>query len=304
MKENPKASVLLPVYNGLPYLDQALESVFRQTMPYFEVLLLNDGSTDGSPEVLQKYAARDARCRLIDRENRGLIRTLNEGVEIARSDIIIRMDADDICTEDRFEKQIDYLSRHPDCVAVGGNVRLIDPDGDIIISKFIQDFSHDQIDAQNLRGTGSAICHPASAMRRSSVIAAGGYRDEYVHAEDIDLFLRLAERGQLVNIEDVVLDYRQHPQAIGYTKRAEQIASAHSAAQDARARRGLSLTPDGCFENIESDASAQLITERWAWWALDDGNSRTAKKYALRTMLNKPFNLSSFKLLVCALRGY
>ena len=110
----PGASVILPVYNAGKYLEQSIESVLSQTYKNFELLLLDDGSTDGSKEVLEHYAIQDARCKVFSWPNQGLVKTLNEGIRLAKADIIFRMDADDVCIDSRFEKQIDYLSSvHP-----------------------------------------------------------------------------------------------------------------------------------------------------------------------------------------------
>ncbi|MDP3332522.1 MAG: glycosyltransferase family A protein, partial [Methylococcaceae bacterium] len=118
----PAASVIFPVYNAGEYLDAAIESILSQTFKDFELLLLNDGSTDGSLSRLEYYASQDSRCKVFTSANRGLVGTLNEGIRLAAGDILFRMDQDDISLPDRFEKQMRYLAEHPECVLVGSRV--------------------------------------------------------------------------------------------------------------------------------------------------------------------------------------
>jgi Glycosyl transferase family 2 len=286
MMENdlPAASVILPVYNAGKYLDSAIESVLGQGFSDFEVLLLNDGSTDGSLSRLEWFAARDSRCRVFSWPNRGLIGTLNEGIRLARSEILIRMDSDDICHATRFQKQIDYLNAHPDCVAVGTLVRLIDPDG-LPIRAFVEVTSHEAIDAAHLAGHSAFICHPTVAMRKSLVLACGGYRGQFPHAED--------------------LDYRQHQNSIGYRHTEAQRASARRAVAEAKTRRGCGgaeKEPDE--EWSSSDMTIAAVHRRWGWWALSGRNLSTARKHALIALRLQPFESENWKLIACVFRGY
>ena len=180
----PLASVLLPVFNAERFVCQAIQSVLTQTFEDFELLLLDDGSTDRSPEIIRDVAAHDCRCRIVMGPNRGLIATLNNGILLARAEFIIRMDADDISRPNRFTKQIEFLQRNPQHVALGSRLELIDPEG-LPICEIIDCYSHEQIEAALLT-LGVAIPHPASSIRRSALVRIGGYRAEYVHAEDRD----------------------------------------------------------------------------------------------------------------------
>ena len=147
MSGEPQASVILPVYNGARYIEAAITSVLEQTFTNFELLLLDDGSRDDSLAILRAYAQRDPRCIVHTRENRGLVQTLNEGIALSRADILIRMDADDRSHPGRFEMQIAFLLEHPECVAVGSEVMLIDPEGQQLIC-FEMPRSHADIDAR------------------------------------------------------------------------------------------------------------------------------------------------------------
>jgi glycosyltransferase involved in cell wall biosynthesis len=300
----PAASVIMPVYNAGRFLDKAIESVLGQSFPDFELLLLNDGSSDGSLDRLHHYATRDARCKVHSWANRGLIQTLNEGIRLAKADILIRMDGDDICRTQRFERQIAYLAAHPECVAVGSRVMLIDPDGQAI-RPFAEQVEHAAIDAQHLTGYGGAIAHPAVALRKAAVIGVGGYRAEFPHAEDIDLFLRLAEHGRLSNLPEVLLDYRQHLDSIGYRHPEKQRESTLRAVSDARKRRGLEVATQFSTDLTPVRRNKRADIHRmWSWWALAEGNHSTALKHVWQAFKHEPFNTQNLKLGACIIRGH
>jgi glycosyltransferase involved in cell wall biosynthesis len=303
--DQPACSVILPVYNAGKYLHDAIESVLRQSFTDFELLLLNDGSTDASLQCLESFAAQDPRCHVHSWPNRGLIATLNEGIRLARADIIMRMDADDVCYPLRFEKQMAFLDAHPECVAVGARVRLIDPDGQPL-RVFTDAVDHEVIDTAHMSGKGGAIPHPSVAMRKAAIISCGAYRPDYPHAEDIDLFLRLAEIGRLANLPEVLLDYRQHPGSIGYKHAEAQRDSARRAVLEARRRRGLELSdwPVADAEPTVPPAHLSDVHRKWGWWAFSDGNHATARKHALKAFRLKPWDFENIKLLGCILRGH
>jgi glycosyltransferase involved in cell wall biosynthesis len=299
----PAASVIIPVFNTVKYLEKALDSVLGQTFTDFEVLLLDDGSNDGSSEILDRYQAADSRCRVYHWPNRGIIATRNEGNRLAKADILILMDSDDICLPDRFDKQMRYLNDHPDCVAVGSRILLIDAE-DMPITVMGGCFSHEQIDSTNMGGIDAAFFQPTAAVRKSAMDQAGGYRAEYPSAEDFDLFLRLAEIGRLVNLPEVLLKYRQHLSSIGYRQGSQQADSARRAIQDACLRRGLDCPALQDHPHPESDRldPADAHT-KWAWWALKAGYLPTARKYAWNVMKQRPLHIETWRLVVCVLRG-
>lgn len=298
---SPTASVLLPVYNAGRYLAQAVESVLNQTFQNFEVLLINDGSTDNSLQVLEYFASRDRRCRVYSGPNRGVVAARNTGLELAGAEFIILMDADDVSRPQRFEKQISFIRQHPECVAVGSRALLIDADG-MPIFEVGDRYTHEEIE-RALLSTRLGIVNPSAIIRRSALDVIGGYRPGY--AEDLDLFLRLAEVGRLANLPEVLLDYRQHVASISYQYVIEQSASARNAVLDACKRRSIA------WDDIERDMAPPPrpqtrsdVHRKWAWWALGAGNLRTARKHAFYALKHKPISLENWRLAACVLRGY
>jgi len=303
--ETPQAhvNVVLPVFNAARYLESAVRSVLQQRGLHFNLIAVNDGSTDGSGDVLRSIAEADPRVRVIDRENRGLVASLNEALEVSSAPYIARMDADDICEQDRFAKQLSFLVDHPEVVAVGSQVTLIDEDGDLV-GPFDRPLLHTEIDSANLTGDrGSRITHPAAMLRRSAVLQVGGYRPETFPAEDLDLFLRLAEIGRLANLDIPLLRYRVVSTSICRQMPAEQRQAIQSVVRDACHRRGL--TPPN-FPTAPPKTEARSRghgIRHLSKTAMRNGISQTARKHARRALLAEPFVYDSWRVVCYAYLG-
>jgi len=295
-------SVIMPVYNCERYLADAVQGILRQTFADFEFIIVDDGSRDSSLSILREFESNDARIRVVSRPNTGIVGALNDGIKHARGQFIARMDGDDVSLPERFERQLVFLLDHPDCVAVGSRVMLIDTDGEPICT-MCHEVSHDEIDRVNLEGLSHSMSHPAVMMRAEMLRRIGGYRKPYETAEDIDLYLRLAECGQLANLPEVLLNYRVHASSIGSRQRSTQAVRAWAAIIDARRRRGIPiLDGDEALDPYQTPSIPQQHL-KWAWWALNDGHIATARKHALRAVRGQPLTPASWRLLYCAMRG-
>jgi glycosyltransferase involved in cell wall biosynthesis len=199
---SPVLSVLLPAYNAADTVRAAAESVLNGTSAALELIIVDDGSTDGTGAAVVDLAA-DPRVRVISRPNKGLSASLNEAIAYASAPFIARMDADDVSMPDRFEAQLRFLAEHPEVVMVGGQIRRIIRGEAESTSQL--PLEHDDIVAALVKGQ-HAICHPTVVIRRSALDRVGGYWD-YGVAEDWDMYLRLAEIGKIANIDQHVLDY-------------------------------------------------------------------------------------------------
>lgn len=203
----PALSVAMSVYNGQSHLVLAIESILTQTFADFEFLILNDGSSDASRDIIDSYAAKDSRIRAIHRENKGLVVSLNQLVDEARAPLIARMDADDICLADRFEKQMAFLTAHPDHGVLGTWTADIDEHGEPYpIKGADHPTSHEAFIASI--GKGSMMCHPSVIMRRELVQSVGGYHQAFKHCEDFDLWLRLATKTKMCSLPERLVRYR------------------------------------------------------------------------------------------------
>lgn len=197
----------MPVYNGERFLAEAIESILGQTFGAFEFVIIDDGSTDASPTILADYASRDPRIRVVTQANAGIVAALNRGLAECRAPLVARMDADDVSEPDRLAAQTKVLRGDSDLVLLGTAIRLVAESGrpgPVVRGPAC----HDAI-AETLQ-RGNCIAHPTVIMRRDAVMTAGGYREELRHAEDYDLWSRLAPRHRLANLPHPFLRYRIH----------------------------------------------------------------------------------------------
>jgi glycosyltransferase involved in cell wall biosynthesis len=297
---SPGISVLMPVYNAERYVGEAVKSILKQTYTDFEFIIINDGSTDRSLQILQHYAQQDNRIHLISRENCGLVKTLNEGLALAKSPLLARMDADDVAYPDRFILQKQFLDQNPNVVCLGGYFEIIDEAGRALTllkvpldDKTIQDLA--------LKGH-SAIVHPAAMLRLSAVTHAGGYREAFKAAEDLDLWLRLGEIGQLANIPSPVLHYRFLSSSVSGQNASLQKQSAKNACQEAWARRKVDYLFEGGDWRPTYEAKSQFdFFMRFGWWAFNYHQRYAAIVYGFKAVTLLPWNLAGWRLLLCAI---
>jgi glycosyltransferase involved in cell wall biosynthesis len=204
----PLISVLMAVHNGERFLAEAVQSILDQTLPDFEFLIVDDGSTDRTPFLLDDFARRDSRVRVLPQANQGLTQSLNTLLGEARSEFIARMDADDVSHPERFAAQVDYLRRHPACAAVGTGAVVVDATGQPLRGELPPD------DPAALREMiRSGQCNPlrhGSAMLRASML--GWLRPVYRfrYSQDFDLWVRLLERHELGMVPRVLYQTREH----------------------------------------------------------------------------------------------
>ncbi len=199
-KQKPLVTVLMPVYNAERFLTAAIDSILQQTLWNFEFLIINDGSKDSTVSIIESY--NDPRIKLVhNEENLGISATLNKGILLAGSDLIARMDADDISYPQRLQKQYQLMIANPDCAMVSSYTNVISEQGPFIKSEV----SRDRMLYYNLHFECS-IYHPTVMFRRNCVAAVNMYDIPY--AEDFNLFWKLANKYRIRQIEEVLLDYR------------------------------------------------------------------------------------------------
>ena len=216
-----KVTVLLPVFNGEPHLKIAIESILVQNFADFEFIIIDDASSDRSPKVIRKYAKKDNRIRAIyHSSNQGLASTLNEGLHIARSTYVARIDQDDEALPHRLKTQYLYMQTRPEVIVSGSyafhisnknrRVRLIKvPTTSSEIKKTLK--------SQN------CFYHPSVMFRKKEVIKLGGYRSKFKNAEDYDLWLRVSKRYQMANIPMPLIRYRINITGMTFNRKWEQL---------------------------------------------------------------------------------
>lgn len=296
----PKVSVLMPVYNASIFLDEAINSILFQSFSDFEFIIIDDGSVDSSPKIIENYANSDSRIKFISRENKGISATRNELIAIAKGDNIAWMDADDISCVNRIEEQLIYLNHNPDCIVVGCLTELIDTDGDKICQWNVPLLAN-EIDAWHIKGTGGAIVFASSMMNKNAVCKVGGFNENLTGAEDLCLLLKLAEIGGIVNLNKSLYFYRQHISSISHSAKVKIQHDTQYVIDEARKRRGM---PAYQLTNNKKNVNHHDIYIKWGWWALREKNISIANKYARKSILSNPFGAEGWKLLACCIRGY
>jgi glycosyltransferase involved in cell wall biosynthesis len=296
---NPLISVLMTVYNGERYLEESVGSVLRQDMEDFELVVVDDGSTDRTSVILEKLAMQDQRLRLRHQSNRGIPKSSNEGLAMCRGQYIARLDSDDVAKPDRLRRQLEYLQQH-DVVGAGSSFDLIDARG-----RFLTVLKPPEEDAEiqrlTLAGHG-AICHPTSMIRRDALDKIGGYDEHFDLATDLDLWLRLGEVGKLANIPLSLTQYRVHPDSVSEQRGQQQRAFARQACERAWKRRDSEGTfeAEDLWRPSEDRLSKHTYALQYGWWAFNSGERSTALVYGCKAVASQPWNKESWRLLVCA----
>lgn len=294
-------SVLMPVYDAEPYLSAAVNSVLAQSYDGFEFIIVNDGSTDRSPETLRTIAARDDRVRLVDQPNAGIAKTRNKLVDLAAGKYLAWMDADDIAVSERLATQVEYLDSHESVVAVGSFFEMIDSaDRRIHIQRLPAD--NVSMQAAALRGA-MPMCNPSIMVRADAIRAAGLYDESVEPAEDLDMILRLGEIGELANIEQVLMRYRLHSESASEAYSEKQVAGMRESVRRAGERRGVAVTFEGGggWRPGPGRSSRHFYNLKYGWWAFNLGETKTAAHYAKRAIATMPWRFGGWNLLRCAI---
>lgn len=220
----PAISVVMAAFNVEKHLCSAIESILDQTFRDFEFIIVDDGSQDGTWEIVQEYASRDPRVRSLRNErNRGFPASLNRGLKAARSEWIARMDADDIACPERLARQMAFLAEHPAVDVLGAGTILLE-NGTLKPDIFKPQLHHSPILWDLIFDRG--VTHATTLLRRSKILEVGGYDTAALHAEDLDLWLRLAGRVRFANLPDVLYQYRILQTSTSRSRRIEQAYKA------------------------------------------------------------------------------
>jgi len=207
--KQPLVSVIMPLYNAEAYLREAIDSILAQSYSHFELLILNDGSSDKSEEICLSY--QDSRIKYHFHKNIGLAGTLNKGLELCTGKYIARQDQDDIAHTDRFEKQVAYLEQHPRVLLLGTRANVFSDTQDFI--KQHNHATHPALLKFDLLFDNPFV-HSTVMFRKKDVDLIGGYNTDRSYFEDYDLWSRFAQKGDVANLPDVLLEYRHHEKGL------------------------------------------------------------------------------------------
>jgi glycosyltransferase involved in cell wall biosynthesis len=204
----PRVSVLMTIYNPGQYLRPAVDSMLAQTLTDFELVAVENGSSDGAKEIMRAYASSDSRVRFIDLpSNIGRTPALNLALERAQGDYIAVLDADDVAAPERLAREVEVLDAQPEIVLVASHVRCIDETGKVIGGYTPPT---DPVRLRDALAYSNPFCHSACMFRRDAALAVGGYPGCFAFAQDFALWVALAQRGELAMIDQPLVDIREH----------------------------------------------------------------------------------------------
>ncbi len=202
-EDKPLVTILLPVHNGERYIKEAIDSCIKQTYENIEILVVNDASTDNTKNILNEYGDR---IRVLDiKKQNSLGSVLNIGIQASNGSYIARMDADDIMYPTRIEKQVEVLEKNKDIVAVGGQIDVIDEDGNITGER---EYALEDKDIRRTFFWSQPFAHPSVMFRKDIALGIGMYPEDLPKVEDVKFFFKLSTKGKFANIPDKVLKYR------------------------------------------------------------------------------------------------
>lgn len=295
---SPVITVLMPAYNAEKYIGEAIVSVLNQTFRDFELLIINDGSTDTTLQVVNSFT--DQRIRLINQTNQGIAAALNIGLLNAKADLIARFDADDICTPERLMVQYRFLSDHPEYIIVGSDAAYIDKDGNHVFTGVLPAHSNEEI--QNLNANTCPLIHSAVLFRKALIMQAGGYN---VHAhgfEDILLWSKVLKYGKAYNLSQNLLQVRLNPESISidnkwWSKRFREILTGSIHKGDVTEPEGkelLNILKEQDIPKIKEGSYYSLLGKKYLWDNHQPQKARVNLKKAIRI---NPGRLDSYVMM-------
>ena len=306
--KNPKVTVLMSVYNGEEYLREAVDSILAQTFKDFKFVIVNDGSTDKTAEILKSY--KDVRIKIVNNEkNIGLTKSLNKGLMIAKSRYIARQDADDISMPERLEKELKFLGKNKNVALVGTDYFLIN-EKDKIIGKINCLIESKDLKEKLLKG--NQFGHGSVMFRKECVEKIGIYREEFKYAQDYDFYLRIAEVNDVANISELLYKWRINIKSVSVKKKALQDKYAFFAIELAKERKKfgqdklqtlkkeeINSLLDGYLISKSGFQNRRNIAQNYCFWSkifFKGKDYKNAFKLLVKSFANYPLNKETWVL--------
>lgn len=291
-------TVLMPVYNGEKYLAEAIESILNQTFTEFELLIVNDGSTDKSVEIINNY--KDKRIRLISQNNGGVSSALNIGLNHATGNYIARFDADDVCYPSRLQEQYKFMLDNPEYILVGSNADYITKEGEYIFTYKMVDYSDEEI--RKSIDNKCPFIHSAVMYKKETVMSLGGYEVKAHTFEDYFLWTKLIKVGKVYNFNKSMLKVRFNPESVtvdqrDYTSTFRQLhQKALSTGVITDEEEKLILSSIKKLDKNKKELSYnRMLGKKFLW---DNYQPVTARTYLFRALKIKLFDITSLVLIL------
>lgn len=282
----PKVSVVMSVYNGEAYLREAVKSILNQTFSDFEFIIINDGSTDRTPEILETI--KDPRVRVINQPNRGLTVSLNRGIRLAQGEYIARMDADDISEPERLERQVEIIDRNPNIALVGCWYKVVDEQGKVLAHRKLP------IDSDKLAKElvhRNILCHGSVLIRKDAVEAVGLYNESLRYAQDYELWLRMLREGFKASVvPDFLYSYRISPESVAKVYAQQEYVALIKRMREGKTKAAGSRTMPNLVA-LSQKQKRSLYHYAVGTLKLENGEVKEARRELLKSLRIDPLNI-------------
>jgi glycosyltransferase involved in cell wall biosynthesis len=308
--KTPRVTVLMPAYNAAAYIREAVDSVLQQSFTDFELLIINDGSTDTTFDILKTYT--DPRIRIETQDNLGLVKTLNKGLQLARAKWVARFDADDVCYPERLQEQIDFLEQHPDYILIGSEADYMDESGNFIFTYKFRFYEDTEIRSMGFRYC--PVIHSAVMFSKQAVLDAGGYDDHAITFEDHLLWRNLSAYGKMKNVHKSWIKVRFNPDSITIDEKwrgkeflelkARSIHSGHVTSEDYTKLKEILAKQN--FTAYKKAAYHSMLGKKFLWNQHKPKQARQHLKTAMQSMPGKiePYLLYAISYLPSGMLDY
>lgn len=291
-----QVTVLMPAYNTEAYIAEAIESVLQQTFTNFEFLIINDGSTDNTEQIIRSY--NDPRIVLVNQKNGGVSNALNTGLSQARGKYIARFDADDICYPDRLQEQFDFMEKNTDYILIGSDVNYMDKNGEFLF--FYSNIAHTPEDIVEKIRVYCPFIHSSVFYRTEVVKQLGGY-DVRAHTfEDYYLWIKLIKAGKSCNFKKPAISVRLNPESVTVDERLrgkrfgfvkKEMLFGPPEAMDLYEQELLAILKSQNFHAFKQYTYYTLIAKKFLW---NNYNPSKARKNAMTAIRLKPLSISNW----------
>lgn len=295
----PAISVLMPAFNAEKYIGAAIESVLTQSFTNFELVIVDDGSTDGTARIIAGFA--DQRIRAVSQSNQGIAAALNKGLALSRAPLVARFDADDICLPHRLQVQYDFMTSHPDYILIGSDADFIDRDNNYVFTYQPPWHSNDAIQASDKMKC--PFIHSSVLYRKEPVLQEGGYNIHAYAFEDHLLWLKILKKGKACNIPKVLLQVRLNPESITIDEQwhhkrftaIKQMAIQQETIDAIAGRELKMILTKQAAGKIKEGAYYSLLAKKYLWNNYQPGMARMNLK---KTLSIQPGDINTWGLLL------
>ncbi|MEO7308262.1 MAG: glycosyltransferase [Ferruginibacter sp.] len=292
---DPKITVLMPAYNAEKYISAAIQSVLDQTFHDFELLIINDGSTDATEKIIRSFT--DDRIRFINQANHGVAAALNMGLLNANSSLIARFDADDICFKERLQIQYEALCSHPEYIIIGSDAEYVNSAGEYVFTGRLPAYSSTEI--QQLHFAKCPFIHSAVMFRKENILQAGGYHEQAYTFEDHLLWSKITPQNKTCNLPQPLIQVRLNPESVCIdekwrTKRFHEIKSRairEGNITDEEGNELLHILKKQDTPKIKEGSYYSLLGKKYTW---DNHQPKKARSYLGRAISIRPGRMESY----------